>query len=112
MRGKFNLIWVGCTLWNSHAGYVHLTGPLTYKQETKEEKEVEVTAKIESVEAIKIEKKESNVKEGPSKPLPPKKTSPVAVNAKKEVLKVFAIVAVLTFFILIFFSFFHVVGEK
>lgn len=61
---------------------------------------------------IKIEEKKSTTEEEPSKPLPKEKTTAVAVNARKEVLKVFATLVVLTFFILILFSFFRVVGDK
>lgn len=87
-------------------------GPITYKQETKEEKEVEITTKTDTVGEIKIEEKKSITEEEPSKPLPKEKTTAVAVNARKEVLKVFAALVVLTFFILILFSFFRVVGDK
>ena len=89
-----------------------LTGPITYKQETKEEKEVEITTKTDTVGEIKIEEKKSITEEEPSKPLPKEKTTAVAVNARKEVLKVFTALVVLTFFILILFSFFRVVGDK
>ena len=50
---------------------------------------------------IKIEEKKSITEEEPSKPLPEEKTTAVAVNARKEVLKVFTALVVLTFFILI-----------
>lgn len=92
--------------------FTWLTGPITYKQETKEEKEVEITTKTDTVGEIKIEEKKSITEEEPSKPLPKEKTTAVAVNARKEVLKVFAVLVVLTFFILILFSFFRVVGDK
>ena len=91
--------------------FTWLTGPITYKQETKEEKEVEITTKTDTVGEIKIEEKKS-ITEEPSKPLPKEKTTAVAVNARKEVLKVFAALVFLTFFILILFSFFRVVGDK
>lgn len=92
--------------------FTWLTGPITYKQEKKEEKEVEITTKTDTVGEIKIEEKKSITEEEPSKPLPKEKTTAVAVNARKEVLKVFAALVVLTFFILILFSFFRVVGDK
>ena len=92
--------------------FTWLTGPITYKQETKEEKEVEITTKTDTVGEIKIEEKKPITEEEPSKPLPEEKTTAVAVNARKEVLKVFAALVVLTFFILILFSFFRVVGDK
>ena len=97
------------SLWDM---FTWLTGPITYKQETKEEKEVEITTKTDTVGEIKIEEKKSIREEEPSKPLPKEKTTAVAVNARKEVLKVFTALVVLTFFILILFSFFRVVGDK
>lgn len=70
-----------------------------------------VTTKTETVDEIKVKKNESIVNEEPSKALPVTEATSVAINARKEVLKVLAAVVVLTFFILLLFSLFRVVGD-